>query len=159
MSSAFLREQDDDIVHEDLADRPISPHRNLVTPAGFAQIEAEIARHQAAVEQANAASDLHALALAQRELRYWSARRSSAEIVHPIADVSQARFGHIVTLERADGERAVFRLVGEDEADPARGLLPYVAPLAKALMGKSVGDTLEAIHKSAKIVAIEAPKT
>jgi transcription elongation GreA/GreB family factor len=156
MSSAFIREQDD-IVREDIADRPISPHRNLVTPEGFARIEAERARYQAAVEQASEADDPHAVALAQRELRYWTARRSSAVIVQPIADTSQVRFGHVVTLKLANGEQRAFRLVGEDEADPAKGLLPYVAPLAKALLGKSVGDTLEAIHKSAKIVAIKQP--
>jgi transcription elongation GreA/GreB family factor len=157
MSSAFIREQDD-TVREDMADRPISPHRNLVTPEGFARIEAELARSQAAVEQASSADDPHALALAQRELRYWTARRSSAQIVQPIDDTSQARFGHAVTLKLASGETLTFRLVGEDEADPAKGLLPYVAPLAKALLGKSVGDTLEAIHKSARIVAIEQPR-
>jgi len=156
MSSAFIREQDD-IVREDMADRPISPHRNLVTPQGFKRIEAEIARHHAEIERATAEDDLHALALAQRELRYWSARRSSAEIVHPIADASQVRFGHTVTLQLAGGEKRVFTLVGEDEADPANGKLPYVAPLAKALLGKGVGDTLEAIHKAAKIVAIAPP--
>jgi transcription elongation GreA/GreB family factor len=156
MSSAFVREQDD-TVREDMADRPISPHRNLVTPEGFVHIEAERARYQSAVEQASEAGDPHALALAQRELRYWTARRSSAVIVQPISDTSQVRFGHVVTLKLASGEKLAFRLVGEDEADPPKGLLPYVAPLAKALLGKSVGDTLEAIHKAAKIVAIEQP--
>ncbi|HMK91087.1 MAG TPA: GreA/GreB family elongation factor [Methylocystis sp.] len=157
MSSAFVREQDD-TVREDMADRPVSPHRNLVTPEGFERIEAELARHHAAIEKATKADDPHALALAQRELRYWTTRRSSAEIVHPIADTSQVRFGHLVTLKLANGEKRKFRLVGEDEADPANGLLPYVAPLAKALLGRQIGDTLEAIHEAAEIVAIEAPK-
>jgi len=154
MSSAFIREQDDDIVREDLADRPISPHRNLVTPDGFARIEAELARQHAEVERATAAGDLHAQAIAQRELRYWTARRASAEIVHPIADKSHVRFGHKVTLQLANSERLAFRLVGEDEAEPQKGLLPYVAPLAKALLGKSVGDTVEALHESATVIEI-----
>ena len=153
MSSAFIREQDD-IVREDIADRPVSPYRNLVTPEGFARIEAELTRQQAEVERATIADDQHALALAQRELRYWTARRGSAEIVHPIADKSHVRFGHRVELELASGENRSFKIVGEDEADPAKGLLPHVAPLAAALLGKSVGDTLEAIHESAKIVNI-----
>jgi transcription elongation GreA/GreB family factor len=154
MSSAFVREQDDDIVREDLADRPVSPHRNLVTPEGFAQIEAQLARQQAEVERATAAGDLHAQALAQRELRYWTARRASAEVVHPIADKSCVRFGHRVRLELESGEEVTFRLVGEDEAEPEKGLLPYVAPLAKALLGKSVGDTVLARHETAEIVEI-----
>jgi len=153
MSSAFIREQDD-IVREDIADRPISSYRNLVTPEGFARIEAELARQHAEVERATAADDQHALALAQRELRYWTARRGSAEIVHPIADKSHVRFGHSVELELASGEKRSFKIVGEDEADPANGLLPHVAPLATVLLGKSVGDTLEAVHESAKIVRI-----
>jgi transcription elongation GreA/GreB family factor len=153
MSSAFIREQDD-IVREDLADRPVSLHRNLVTPAGFAQIEAQISRQQAEIERATAEDDLHALALAQRELRYWSARRASAEIVQPIADKSHVRFGHQVVLELANGARVSFRLVGEDEADPAKGLLPYVAPLAKTLLGKSVGDAVQAVHLAATIAEI-----
>ncbi len=153
MSSAFIREQDD-IVREDIADRPVSAYRNLVTPEGYARIEAELARQQVELEQATATDDQHALALAQRELRYWTQRRGSAEIVHPIADKSRVRFGHRVELELANGEKLSFKIVGEDEADPANGLLPHVAPLATALLGKSVGDTLEAIHESAKIVIV-----
>ncbi len=153
MSSAFIREQDD-IVREDIADRPVSAYRNLVTPEGYARIEAELARQQAEVLRATDADDQHALALAQRELRYWTARRGSAEIVHPIANKSHVRFGHRVELKLANGEKLSFKIVGEDEADPANGLLPHVAPLATALLGKSVGDTLEAIHERAKILKI-----
>lgn len=154
MSSAFTKEQDDDNPREDLPDRPVSPHRNLVTAEGLAQIEAELARLHGEFERAQAADDQHALALAQRDLRYWTARRANAELVRPIADHSQARFGHRVVVELEGGERRAFRLVGEDEADPARGLIPYVAPLAKALLGKGVGDGVEVIHHSAKIVEI-----
>jgi hypothetical protein len=78
MSSAFTKEQDDDNPREDLPDRPVSPHRNLVTPEGLEQIEAELTRLQKEIERATASEDNHALALAQRDLRYWSARRASA---------------------------------------------------------------------------------
>lgn len=154
MSSAFTKEQDDDNPREDLPDRPISPHRNLVTPEGLEQIEKELTRLNAENERASASDDNHALALAQRDLRYWTARRASAEVVRPIADRSHVRFGHRVVVELEGGERRSFRLVGEDEADPAKGLIPYVAPLATALLGKSVGDKAEVIHHSAKIVEI-----
>jgi transcription elongation GreA/GreB family factor len=155
MSGAFTKEQDDDEPRDTLPDRPISPHRNLVTPDGFAQIEAEITRVHSELEQAQARDDKHAAARAARDLRYWTARRASAEVVRPIADVEQARFGHRVVVEDDAGRRQSFRLVGEDEADPARGLIPYVAPLAKALLGKSVGDGVEVIHHSARIVEID----
>jgi len=154
MSSAFTKEQDDDNPREDLPDRPVSPHRNLVTPEGLRQIETELARLHGELARATAADDRHALALAQRDLRYWTARRASAEVVKPIVDHSQARFGHRVVVELDGGERRSFRLVGEDEADPAKGLIPYVAPLAKALLGKGVGDKAEVIHHSARIVEI-----
>jgi transcription elongation GreA/GreB family factor len=154
MSSAFTKEQDDDNPREDLADRPISPHRNLVTPEGLLQIEEALTRLHREIETATAADDHHALALAQRDLRYWTARRASAETVRAIPDHSHVRFGHRVVVELEGGERRAFRLVGEDEADPAKGLIPYVAPLAQALMGKAVGDKAEVVHHSARIVEI-----
>ncbi|MGJ0508256.1 MAG: GreA/GreB family elongation factor [Methylocystis sp.] len=154
MSSAFTKEQEDDNPREDLPDRPVSPHRNLVTPEGLQQIDDALTRLHAEIARATAADDTHALAVAQRDLRYWSARRANAEIVQPIRDHSHVRFGHRVVVELDGGETRVFRLVGEDEADPARGLIPYVAPLAQALMGKSVGDKAEVIHHSAVIVEI-----
>jgi len=154
MSSAFTKEQEDDNPREDLPDRPVSPHRNLVTPEGLQQIDDALTRLHGEIETATARDDNHALALAQRDLRYWTARRANAEVVRPIADHSVVRFGHKVVVELEDGERRVFRLVGEDEADPARGLIPYVAPLAQALMGKSVGDKAEVVHHSARIVDI-----
>jgi transcription elongation GreA/GreB family factor len=56
------------------------------------------------------------------------------------ADTSQVRFGNSVTIRRADGREQTFRIVGEDEANPARGTISHVSPLAQSLMGKSVGD-------------------
>jgi len=154
MSSAFTKEQDDDNPREDLPDRPVSPHRNLVTPEGLEQIERELARLHDEIARATSSDDNHALAIAQRDLRYWMARRANAEVIRPIADHSHVRFGHYVVVELEDGERRVFRLVGEDQADPSNGLIPYVAPLAVALMGKTIGDKVEVIHHSAKIVEI-----
>lgn len=154
MSSAFTKEQDDDNPREDLPDRPVSSHRNLVTPEGLQQIDDALTRLHQDIARATAADDQHALAVAQRDLRYWSARRASAEVVQTIADHSHVRFGHRVVVDLDSGDRRVFRLVGEDEADPAKGLIPYVAPLGAALMGKTVGDKVEVIHHSARIVEI-----
>jgi transcription elongation GreA/GreB family factor len=44
-----------------------------------------------------------------------------------------------VTIERDDGRTQNVRIVGQDEADPVKGLLSYVSPLARALLGKRVG--------------------
>jgi transcription elongation GreA/GreB family factor len=142
MSRAFVKEQDAEIV--DLADRLISEHPNDVTAQGLAKIEAQFARARKAHAQAQADADRDAMARASRDMRYWEARRATANVVETNDDTSQVRFGHTVTLARDDGRQQVFRIVGEDEADPAQGTLSHVAPLARALFGKSVGDTVRA---------------
>jgi transcription elongation GreA/GreB family factor len=65
-------------------------------------------------------------------------------------------FGCTVTIARQEGRRQTYRIVGEDEADPARGTLSYVSPLARALMGKQVGDTVSLEKSEAEILAIES---
>ena len=69
-----------------------------------------------------------------REVRYWRARRASAQVVNPPADKGKASFGMTVTLRRDDGREQNFRIVGEDEADPSRGTVSYVSPLARAVL-------------------------
>ena len=71
-------------------------------------------------------------------------------------ETSTVRFGNRVTIARDDGRTQTFRIVGEDEADPAEGLLSYVSPLARALTGKRVGDVVPAGQSEAEILAIEA---
>lgn len=143
MSRAFVKEQDAASVI-DLPDRLISEHANDVTAQGLALIEAEFKRAQQALADAQAADDREAIARASRDMRYWDARQATAHVVAPNEDTSQVRFGHTVTLARDDGREQIFRIVGEDEADPAKGTLSHVAPLARALFGKGVGDTVRA---------------
>lgn len=150
MSRAFVKENDD--APEELPERPISSAPNLVTAEGFAAIEAEIARLEA--ELASAGEDRSARAGIARDLRYWTARRGSAQITPAPPDADSVRFGSTVSIERDDGRRQTFRIVGEDEADPERGALSHVAPLARALMGKSVGDVVHVVGSDAQIVAI-----
>ena len=59
-----------------------------------------------------------------------------------------------MTIERSDGRQQTFRIVGEDEADPAHGTLSHAAPLARALMGKEVGEAVQAGNTEAEIVKI-----
>lgn len=154
MSRAFVKEPDGEDVGEDLPERPISPHPNLVTAEGLARIEAEIARLQREHAAAGAAKDRAALARAARDLRYWNARRATARVVPPPTGSTQVHFGSTVTIVREDGRRQTFRIVGEDEADPAHGTLSHVSPLARALFGKQIGDTIQAGQSEAEIVAI-----
>jgi len=154
MSSAFVKEPEGGEAFEDLPDRPISPHPNFVTPEGLAMMEAALERLHREHAEAQAADDKAALSRSSRDLRYWSARRNSAQVVTPPSDATEVHFGSTVTIEREDGRRQTFRLVGEDEADPAKGTIPYVAPVAKALTGKRVGDVVQAGASEATIVAI-----
>ena len=153
MSKAFTKESDADEVI-DLPEREISPLANLVTPRGLALIEAEIERASAANAAALAADDREAAARAGRDLRYWTARRNSAQVQPDPTGSDKVQFGSAVNILRSDGRRLSFRIVGEDEADPAQGLLSWASPLARAMMGKGVGDQIEAGATEAEIVAI-----
>jgi transcription elongation GreA/GreB family factor len=157
MSVAFTREEDYEARAADLPDRPISPHPNLVTAQGLAAIEAALAEAQGAYAAAQisggVSADRTAMARATRDLRYWSARRASAQLAEPAAKPGVVQFGRTVQIEREDGRRQAFRIVGEDEADPARGLLSYVSPLARALLGKTVGEVVKAAGGEAEILS------
>ena len=158
MSVAFTREEDLEATAADLVDRPISPHPNHVTPEGLAMIEAELASARAAYTKAQTEgsieADRTAMARATRDLRYWSARRASAQLLETTPD-GRVRFGGSVTIEREDGRTQTWRIVGEDEADPAKGSVSHVSPLARALMGKRVGDEASVAGQSVEIVAVD----
>lgn len=157
MSVAFTRENDLEATAADLPDRPISPHPNLVTASGLAAIDAQLAEARAAYSAAqmgDVQADRTAMARATRDLRYWGARRASAQLVETAENPDTVQFGATVSLLREDGRRQTFRIVGEDEADPAQGSVSYVSPLARALMGKSVGDEAVVAGQDVEIVAI-----
>ena len=158
MSVAFTREEDLEATAADLPDRPISPHPNLVTPSGLALIEAALASARAAYAAAQAKGDIEAdrtaMARATRDLRYWSARRASAQLVET-APEGRVRFGGSVTIEREDRRVQSWRIVGEDEADPAAGSVSHVSPLARALMGKSIGDEAVVAGQAVEVVRVD----
>ena len=97
MSVAFTREEDYEAQAANLPDRPISTHPNLVTASGLAAIEAELAAARGAYSAAQAAGDVSqdrtAMARATRDLRYWSARRASAQLTEPAPEPGRAQFG------------------------------------------------------------------
>ena len=139
MSVAFTEEEDSEAAAADLPDRPISPHPNLVTAEGLAQLEAALETARAAFAAAKAgegvSADRTAMARATRDLRYYAARRATAQLTERPDRLDQVAFGTTVTFEREDGRTQRFRIVGEDEADPAAGSVSYVSPLAAALLG------------------------
>ena len=159
MSVAFTKEGDAEATAADLPDRPISPHPNLVTAQGLAAIDLALAGARAAYTAAQSAggieADRTAMARATRDLRYYAARRANAQLVETTAQSDTVRFGGGVTLDRPDGRRQTFRIVGEDEADPAQGSVSHVSPLARALLGKQVGDTAILAGAEVEIVAVD----
>jgi len=158
MSVAFTKEGDGESSAADLPDRPISPHPNLVTEAGLTRIEAALAEARAAYSAAQAGggieADRTAMARATRDLRYWGARRASAQLIAAQAGADTVCFGGGVTFDREDGRRQTFRIVGEDEADPAQGAVSYISPLAQALLGKRVGEVATVAGAEVEVVAV-----
>ncbi|MGZ5849657.1 MAG: GreA/GreB family elongation factor, partial [Methyloceanibacter sp.] len=114
----------------------------------------ELARLHHDHAAAHEADDRPRLAKINRDLRYWTSRRATAQVVEPPDDAAEVRFGSTVTILREDGRRQTYRIVGEDEADPVQGTLSYASPVAQALMGKQVGDTVQAGTAEAEIVEI-----
>lgn len=154
MSRAFTKEQDD--VPVDLGERPVSPHRNFVTTNGLRLIEAELARLQQALGQATAGGDKSAIAHVSRELRYWLSRRETAELTLADNASDVVRFGMSVTIENQDGRQQVWKLVGEDEADPAKGTISHISPLAIALFGNGKGDLVSVNGRELEIISFKA---
>ncbi|HEX3701651.1 MAG TPA: transcription elongation factor GreA [Phenylobacterium sp.] len=162
MAVAFTREEDAESQAANLPDRPVSAHPNLVTASGLAAIEAALAAARAAYAAAQAdggiSADRTAMARATRDLRYWSARRASAQLTEPAkasdGGPDKVQFGRTVEFEREDGRRQAFRIVGEDEADPAKGSVSYVSPLAAALLGKAVGEVATVAGAEVEVVAV-----
>ena len=136
MSRAFVKETAESAAPPE---RMVDEGPNLVTPQGLAQIEAHVARIEAAMKSETNVLLRETLA---RDLRYWEVRKASAQVVAPATDGAVA-FGSTVTIARNDRTQS-FRIVGVDEADAAHGLISYRSPLATALLGARAGDIIEA---------------
>jgi transcription elongation GreA/GreB family factor len=137
MSRAFVKETDSSAPPPE---RMVPDGPNLVTREGYAQIESETVRLEAALK--SEANVLLRETLA-RDLRYWQVQKARAEIVAPRPADGSVAFGSRVTLRR-NGREQVFRIVGEDEAAPSRGLVNWRSPLAQAVLGARVGEIVEA---------------
>jgi transcription elongation GreA/GreB family factor len=141
MSVAFRRESDDEHL-EPKFEIPIPAGPNLVTARGLALIGARVAELEArlaamAGDTANEAS----IAAAKRDLRYWQTREITADLV-PVPSGKRVEIGTQVSF-RLNGKPRTLSIVGDDEADPAKGLVSFSAPLSRALMGAEAGDVLE----------------
>ena len=147
MSRGFVKEDDLEHAGIDLPERPLSTHPNYVTPLGLRQLQQQVGeleqkRQQFAPRKEDPVINQQ-LAVVERDLRYFQARLESAVLVDPAKqDGDSVLFGACVTVEDENGDTHEFRIVGEDEADIAQHKVSWVSPLARALIGHKIGDSV-----------------
>jgi transcription elongation GreA/GreB family factor len=159
LSVAFTKEESAETAAETLLpDRPIPPNPNLVTEAGLKTLERQLAEAREAYEAAQRIEDVNErrrqAAHPQRDVRYFSERVRTAQIVAAPSSTETVAFGSTVTFGRDDGRVQTYRIVGEDEADPKAGSISFASPVARSLMGKHVGDVVTSAGHELEIIAI-----
>lgn len=149
MSKAFTREPDSG-AEEIPAFRPQLPPgtRNFITRVGADGLRQRLTdlleRKQAlgtrSIEaSATVEADLRKLESAIRRLQQTLASVVVAEIP---ADQEKVAFGATVTVRHGNGAEAAYQIVGVEEADPERGSISWISPLARALLLRRAGDTV-----------------
>ena len=159
MSVAFTKEESAETASETLLpDRPISANPNLVTENGLKALELQLRDAREAYEAAQKIEDVNERrrlsAIPLRDARYFSERLRTAQLVPDPVSTDVVAFGSTVTFSRADGRVQKFRIVGEDEADPKAGTVSFASPVAKSLLGKTVGEVVGAGSQELEIIAI-----
>ena len=159
VSVAFTKEDSAETAAEVLLpDRPISSAPNLVTANGLTLLQRQLEQARAAYDAANGIDDINERrrqsAAPLRDLRYFTERLRTAQLVPAPAGTDIVAFGSAVTFNR-DGERVqTYRIVGEDEADPKAGSISYTSPIAAALLGKAVGDVATLGDQELEVIAV-----
>jgi transcription elongation factor GreB len=161
MSKAFVKEDGQEPEPSEAEDAALPPGgKNYITPAGFARLKAELARlveterpevvktvaWAAALgdrsENADYIYGKRRLREIDRRVRFLIKRLESAEVVHSSGrDTDQVFFGASVKVRGKDGEREI-TIVGVDEVEPARGLVSWRSPIARALIKAREGDSV-----------------
>jgi len=159
VSVAFTKEESAETASEtQLPDRPVSPHPNLVTKTGVELLKRQLDEAKQAYEAAQKVEDVNERrrlsAIPLRDTRYLVERIRTAQVIADPASNDSVAFGSIVTFSRADGRIQKYRIVGEDEADPKLGSISFVSPIARSLIGKTVGDAVGTGHQQVEILSI-----
>jgi transcription elongation factor GreB len=148
MSRAFVKESDDDLVAGELPERPLPEHVNYVTPKGLELLQTRVReldeRHEQLKRQIDEDPEARQkIREIDRDLRYF---RAQLERATPVDTANQPRdqvhFGATVKIEGEEGGEQEFSIVGDDEADVAAGKISWASPLARAMIGAKVGDTV-----------------
>ncbi|MDP1597025.1 MAG: GreA/GreB family elongation factor [Methylotenera sp.] len=147
MSRAFVNEERFEQAGDDIVERPISEHPNYVTPTGALSLQT---LEGSLLEQLDTLKDTtedtfgkDKIAEIERDLRYVRARLDSAILVDPKTQSHETvLFGATVEVKDGEGAQHKFHIVGEDEADATINKVSWVSPLAKALLGQKISDTV-----------------
>lgn len=140
VSKAFTRESDDQPEPPPPRRGVPVPDPNYMTPAG----------ERAARQELATCSD-------EARIRELTDHLTTAQIIEPPADRSTASLGARVTIEDASGKRAQYQIVGALEADARHGRVFWQSPLAQALWGARVGDSVVLPRGEVEVVAIDYP--
>jgi transcription elongation factor GreB len=147
-----------------LQKKPVSDEKNYITPEGHAAIEAEFTEllkveRPALVKVVSWAAGngdrsengdyiygKRRLRQIDSRLRFLMQRMDLAVIVDPATQqgLEKVFFGAWVTLySLKDDTEHAYRIVGKDELQPSLGYISWVSPLARALLGKQIGDIVK----------------
>jgi len=162
MSKAFVRESDEPRFDEPVPGPApaLPPRKNYVSPAGYARLKAEL-KHLVELERPEVVRTVSwaakngdrsengdyiygkkRLREIDRRVRFLIKRLEAAEVVESAGrDTDQVFFGSSIELKTQSGKRTV-TIVGIDEADPAKGRVSWISPIARALLKAREGDKL-----------------
>ena len=163
MSKAFVREEAPEEDEDEAEASPLPPGgKNYMTPAGHARMQAEL-HHPVRTERPEVVSVVDwaagngdrsengdyiygkkRLREIDRRIRFLTKRLENSVVVDPRQQENTDRvfFGATVTLLDEDGGEATYSIVGIDEAEPGRGRISWISPLARALIKARLGDTV-----------------
>lgn len=162
MSKAFTKESDegpfDEVIPE--AKDPLPPGaKNYVTPEGAEALRAELRRLEQVVRpqlvgaksqregssavDGKSLSPKTRLAAVDRRIQFLSDRIANMVMVDPKAqDQDSVHFGATVTVADVEGDEKVYKIVGVDESEPARGRVSFISPIGRALISAREGDSV-----------------
>lgn len=144
----------------------MTDEKNYITPEGFASLQEEfnnlykVERPKVVRDVSWAASNgdrsengdyiygKKRLRQIDSRCRHLMRRMDLAEIVEPSkqSNLEKIFFGAYVILYSLDRDTEhSYRIVGKDEIEPSRGFISWVSPLAKAMLGKQIGDTVKVL--------------
>jgi len=146
MSRAFVKEPDGDQADSDLPERPQSEHPNYMTQTGLEKMQStviELRQEQSLLRKEDDLSAKNRIKPIEAELRYLEKRIQCAIPVDVSKQKSrEIRFGATVKLVDENDQEHLFTIVGEDESEPDAGLISWVSPLARKLVGKKAEDVV-----------------